>query len=421
MTDDKYWPLARCYRFAPWTVLAVTMTGGFFFQAGSPFEQHPLSVPGGREVFLSACLLAAALHVHHRLRIYGNLPLGEAAILAFVPSAILTSASLAYLAYDQPLQYGLIEERRMLSFYAVFLIGATLRGTATPFEDLLGAVYWAALIYTGLGLLLQTGILGDLANRDVPFLDPRKYRIICGINIYAQSAALAALMLVRTRSMAHAVPLLVGIVGLLAVGQTRSTALQLVGAVPIVLMAASAAGLVMLLVLAGLAGSAVLINVAPFLRPGGQSGIGEVDVRLETIRKCLDTLAANDGIGLGSLSLQWNNGFHRIYDRFFYLTDVGVFGELYRYGVLLPIFYGALAAAILLYAASATDTRTRDAMAMLAMIALLGVVSQGLMALTGSDWALLLSFAVAGRYRRTEPTFTARATGLPRAGVPHAA
>lgn len=41
--------------------------------------------------------------------------------------------------------------------------------------------------------------------------------------------------------------------------------------------------------------------------------------------------------GLGALSLQWNDGFRSIYNDNFYLSDVGFFGVLYRFGLFLPV------------------------------------------------------------------------------------
>ncbi|MEY8213288.1 MAG: hypothetical protein RPR97_02265, partial [Colwellia sp.] len=37
---------------------------------------------------------------------------------------------------------------------------------------------------------------------------------------------------------------------------------------------------------------------------------------------------------LGALSEMWGGGFHRIYGENFYLADVGIFGTLYRYGLV---------------------------------------------------------------------------------------
>ena len=69
----------------------------------------------------------------------------------------------------------------------------------------------------------------------------------------------------------------------------------------------------------------------------------EPGVRENTIEIILEAIRNNAFMGMGALSLQWNNGFENIYNRHFYLADVGVFGVYYRYGFLalfvLAIFY----------------------------------------------------------------------------------
>jgi hypothetical protein len=44
-------------------------------------------------------------------------------------------------------------------------------------------------------------------------------------------------------------------------------------------------------------------------------------------------------IGAGSLSLQWKDGFARVYNAHFYLSDVGMLGIYYRFGIFFPFIY----------------------------------------------------------------------------------
>lgn len=370
------------------------LIGGFFFKSGSPFEQHPLAFGGVREAVLLICLVAAILYTADRLRRAALSP-ADGIILAFVPAAMLTSALLAYFTFGQPLSFGLIEERRIILFYGVFLIALALRSAPRPGEALLGGLFWCAGTYLALGLMLQTGVLGDLAERDVGVLDPRKWRILTGNNIYAMTVAVAFVLLVRSRRAVFAVPMVVALVGLTAVGQTRSTTVQLILTLCIVIFAVSRERLALLLVAAGAGVAAVMLGLSVLLEESGRTGIGEVDVRLETVRKVLRDLAANDWIGMGALSLQWNDGFHRIYDRFFYLTDVGVFGELYRYGVLLPVFYAALGTALAAYWAGVAQAVGRLIVATTALLVVMGIAGQGLISQSGGDWALVFALAKA--------------------------
>jgi hypothetical protein len=60
-------------------------------------------------------------------------------------------------------------------------------------------------------------------------------------------------------------------------------------------------------------------------------------VRADTTAIILRDTAANWYVGMGALSLQWQGGFSRLYSSYFYLSDVGVLGVMYRYGFIMPL------------------------------------------------------------------------------------
>ena len=63
------------------------------------------------------------------------------------------------------------------------------------------------------------------------------------------------------------------------------------------------------------------------------------DVRSHSLLVVYSTLADNNYFGVGSLSLMWKNGFHRLYGQNFYLTDLGFPSTFMRYGIALGIAY----------------------------------------------------------------------------------
>lgn len=389
------------WRAKPLTVAVMLVTGGFFFRAGSPFEQHPLAFTGLREAFAVLCALAALAYVFGRLRAREPLTLAELLVLTLVPATMLTSAVLALIAHGQPIAYGLFEERRMLLFFAIFLIGATLAGSREPFRDLLGAFYWSATITVVLGLFLQTGALGDLASRDVPHLDPRKDRIIVGMNLYAAQAAVGLVLLVVERRLGHALAVVIGLTGLALVGQTRTTALLLFAAVPLGLVFVLV-GMQMIAVVAALAVAWIGFEVLPFIAGGERTGIGEVDVRLQTVGRILTAVRENDGFGMGALSLQWNGGFHAVFDRFFYLSDVGLIGDFYRYGFLVVPIYATLGTLLALGVGAARSRRARAVVITLATLLAAGTLNLGLLWSVAADWAVFLTLAAAAEADPTE-------------------
>jgi len=58
------------------------------------------------------------------------------------------------------------------------------------------------------------------------------------------------------------------------------------------------------------------------------------NVREQTIGYIFGHLHANNWLPSGSLSLMWNNGFIPHFGEYFFLSDVGIFGTLFRFGFL---------------------------------------------------------------------------------------
>ncbi|MDA7949168.1 MAG: hypothetical protein MPJ78_17025 [Hyphomicrobiaceae bacterium] len=393
----------ECYVFSPVLVAVLLVHGGFFFRAGSPFEQHFLAFSGLREAYIGLCCFAAILAVIeglHRKR-FGA---GDLILLLVVLAFAFGSATFAYLKFGQPVFYGLFEERRVLLFFGMFLILAAYFQFSNRPEALVGAIYWAALIYLCLGLVMQTGLLGDLASRDIPDLDPRKYRILVGSDMYSISIVIGSVMIIRHGAWEHLVPVLVGVAGLLLISQTRSTIGIVIVAVGVIFaltswrhfLVAAAGGVV------GLVALFLWTKVS-----GGDLGVGnsvaELDVRVTTSRTILTELEKNDWLGMGALSLQWQNGFHRIYDKHFYLSDVGVVGEFYRFGIFLFVIYGGLAIAIFSYFRQPMDPRGRSIANGLFILFIINAFGAGLFAFVGPYLAILLALTVAFRKHEYAP------------------
>ena len=63
------------------------------------------------------------------------------------------------------------------------------------------------------------------------------------------------------------------------------------------------------------------------------------DVRSHSLLVIYTTLEDNNYFGVGSLSLMWKDGFHRIYGTSFYLSDLGFPATFMRYGLALGMAY----------------------------------------------------------------------------------
>ncbi|MFC6478930.1 hypothetical protein ACFQDN_23790 [Pseudomonas asuensis] len=58
------------------------------------------------------------------------------------------------------------------------------------------------------------------------------------------------------------------------------------------------------------------------------------NVRENTIAAIMNHLHQYNWVPSGSLSLMWNDGFKRFFSNYFFLSDVGVMGTLFRFGFL---------------------------------------------------------------------------------------
>lgn len=407
--------LFDCYVSSPLLVAVMLLHGGFFFRTGSPFEQHPLALSGLREVYLALCLFAGIFVLAEGLR-RRTLFFGDFMVLFVVTAFVFGSALLANLKFGQPLLYGLFEERRTFMVFGGFLLLAAMHATNAKPMALIGALYWSTLIYVLIGLLLQTGILGDLAARDIPAFDPRKYRILVGIDLYQLSTIIAAVMVFRFNAWQHLIPLCVGAAGLVLLAQTRSIMMSC-GAAVLVAFALSRPWRFWATTLGGL-----LLVLALLLMPAGSGdlqgeiqSVPEVVVRVHTAEKILDALQANDWIGMGSLSLQWQDGFRRVYDRFFFLSDVGLLGEFYRFGLFLPLIYLAFGLAVYAYLRENLDPIGRGLCEGLLWLACFDLLLGGLIAFTGARAALFI--AVASAFRQNPYLARPGSTAIRFAGV----
>lgn len=262
----------------------------------------------------------------------------------------LVSALFAYFHFGQPVQFGLLEERRSF-LYLLFFPALYLMFRAQPTQQQLERFFLAgALACVAVGFLYYLKVIPQ--NADVGFnvdekdyglnpLRPDRYSIG---NSYVSVCAM--MLMYRLRRQVQWVPLL--LLGVLAaylwlVLQTRNIMMIWALAALWVFRAhwhvAAKLGVLVALVVA-VAYLAVpemfdaqyerlMALVQEASEPGG--------VRADTGSIILRDTAANWYVGMGALSLQWENGFARLYSSYFYLSDVGILGVMYRYGFLTPL------------------------------------------------------------------------------------
>jgi hypothetical protein len=270
------------------------------------------------------------------------------------------SASLANLNFGQPMFYGLLEERRSF-MYLTFFPTLFLLFKTNPTQEQLerfflysglacataGFLYYLKIIPENTGLSFQVD--QKFVGEDGDPLRPDRYRIGPG---YVSLCAFLLMYSMKERISLVKVGMLLYLTAYLwLVLQTRQT--MVIWAIAGIWVFRNRIDSLMklgALVSVILVGSYFMVpefytdqydKLMALIDEATDSGTGARDVTSTTAIKAV---ADNMYIGMGALSLQWNGGFSRIYNEQFYLSDVGIIGVYYRFGLLAIlvalIYYG---------------------------------------------------------------------------------
>jgi hypothetical protein len=319
--------------FNPRTLLCllVVVNSGFIFLTDNKLA----GLPYLRELYLAGVVGSAVLLLTMWQRPWQS---RASMWILFMGVALpVMSALFSWYHFEQPLFYGLLEERRNF-LYLLFFPALYLMLKAQPTQEQLERYFlMGGLACVAVGFLYYFKIVPE--NAAVAFnVDEKDY----GLNplrpdrfsIGGSYVSLCAMMLMyRLRRRIELVPVL--LLGLFAAYLTLA-ALWIFRAHLHVLVKL---GLAMIVV----GGIAYMVMPAPFeaqyerLMALVQEATEPGGVRADTTAIILRDTAANWYVGMGALSLQWQGGFSRLYSSYFYLSDVGVLGVMYRYGFIMPL------------------------------------------------------------------------------------
>lgn len=310
-------------------------------------DDKKAGIPYLRELFIVMVLASALLlmltwkRVHHSrtavwITIFG---LG-------LPSL---SAVLAHLSLGQPILYGLLEERRSflyLLFFPFYFLMIKLQPTQRQLEQFFLVSGLACVV---VGFCYYLGIVSP--NTNVSFnvdekdfgnnpLRPDRYRIGTG---YLSLCAFMLMYSLKRRITAWKVVLLLAFAAdLWLINQTRNVMVIWAAAgmwvfrdrpAMLLKMAAMAFGL---LLVAYAIKPEFFINQYEKLTALVSEAADSPSVRATTISIILREVQSHWFTGMGALSLQWEGGFSNLYSSYFYLSDVGILGVYYRFGILTP-------------------------------------------------------------------------------------
>jgi hypothetical protein len=324
-------------------LLLMLLNSGCIFLTDDKIAGIPLL----REAWLAGVILSAVIlmvvwkHVHHSK--------AAAWILLFGMVLPVFSAILAKLNWGQPIIYGLLEERRNFAYLIFFPAYFLMVKTKPTQEQIQQFMLISGLACVFVGFLYYFKIIPQNSNiafavdeKDggVNLLRPDRYRIGAG---YVNLCALMLMYSIKRHMTAFKlVALAIFALYLWTVLQTRT--IMLIWALSGMWIFRNRPGLVL-----QIAGLAVLALAAAYVIVP-DAIIGQYDkffalmdeategpgVRDTTIAISIAEVAKNHFVGLGALSLQWQGGFSRIYNDWFYLSDVGIVGVYYRFGFFAP-------------------------------------------------------------------------------------
>lgn len=304
---------------------------------------NPYGITLINEFYIAVCLCLAALLIlsmteeasrEFRILMYYCL---YSTLVFFVLPAIF-----AHFTYGQPIVYGLIEERRILfCFGFVPLLLLSKRVSTLQFER---ALIYAALIAAFLSWCFKFGLIPDM--RPEVRSDDRPDRssigpfLICFGYFYCIQIWSKGLSPINGAKRNRNFYLIIAALLLLTLVFATQTRQLIVLCLAFTLFCLRAKAIVW-------AGSLCVLLSPFYFYPSLLEILGlnmefydssldgiEDSVRSTTISMIFEHLALVNWLPSGSLSLMWQDGFIPYFGEHFFLSDVGIFGTLFRFGFL---------------------------------------------------------------------------------------
>jgi hypothetical protein len=319
---------------------------------------NPYGVKGFTEIFSALLLLYVMKFCYEKsFKIYKI----DFVVLITPITLIFLSAFIAKLYYGQPLIAGMIEERRMLSLYIYFPLMKYFIDLENDIDKLYRYIIISSLIAMLLGILYQLEIFKGFNITTSSLTNFRQDRATTG-NLYMVLAViiLYCKLIFKIGSKANNTFLIFTfLISLLLISQSRGVFISLMLVLILInrnahhsfykisYLAFSLFSLFLVMISFNVNVPFFDTLIEPFTKLTSESYIAE-SVRTQTISKIISDL---NYFGHGALWLQWNGGFTPHYGEYFFLSDVGIWGTLFRYGIfsIIPItIYVFFAKAILL-------------------------------------------------------------------------
>lgn len=309
-------------------------------QVLAPYGNNPFGIYGAQESFFAFLILFSTAYVVFKKRVT---PI-EWYVFSMAIFAVLASAFLSKMRYGQPMYFGVMEARRIFAVLSFFPIVFILRNFHVSVDQFLRAVCYSSFLCV---LLTIGASQADLSSAQVLSESAFERSGVGGAFIglgflvflyrwkernsvaYLASAILLLLVLVFVVQ-SRQIYVAAVISGFMLLGVGRVSLLLLF--------------LVVVVLYVGLDASnsySILNDRAPRLaRLVSQDSDFSLSARARGYETILYEFKNNGWLyGRGGLYQGWNGGFSR-YFGYFYLSDLGIVGSVFRFGILIIPVYG---------------------------------------------------------------------------------
>lgn len=313
------------------------------------------NIPYAREIYTGLLCLYFVVFVGTEVIYTLKLPAAGCFVLGLIATLMTVSSVAAMVTYGQPLQYGVFEQRHALGYLIFFPIYQGLRQGIIDRKQLFRWICIAAVICFVVGSVLYVHRAGNIsgAQEFASESEARRDRVQIGTWYMVLSTFYGLIMWRRNpKENRWAILALLGVVYVMLFEQSRQSML-VVGLVSAWLLRKR----LRLVAKLGLFVVALLTPIAFYFSDVLPTYIAKYQLLLELSAAPTENLRATT-LGLifqrslwlphGALSMHWRQGFWRVMGDHFWLVDVGIFGTVFAYGLLVAVplvlvYYGYFA------------------------------------------------------------------------------
>jgi len=321
----------------------VFMNAGIFASTSS----NPFGVKGASELVVLISTLFSFYYLWHQISRKGAVSKIDFTVFSLIWSAFLYSALAAQIRFGQPFVYGLIEERRILYFMIYFPLTWGIRQRVISIEQLFDWIIATALICGMLSILVYLGAITPLNIREIGANSIRGDRFGIGSAYIALASLILLFEITKYKRWLLLPQLLLLVAVLVMVIQTRQilialliSSVILLGTIRFAIWSAFATGMFAMTVANSSVAYNLFVKYQTLLLQLSSTEYLEASARALTTNSIVGEISKGAWFGSGALSYLWNGGFARLYGENFFLTDVGIVGSAYKFGVMTLIFYG---------------------------------------------------------------------------------